>query len=235
MRGRAAHWIARELAAPAVDPLVDRALGAYGDVARGARGAATFYRGSSELSRSGRRGYRWDREADGPAAGARREAAAIKGEIWHGAGDRELAIGQIGSDLEALHVDIGRAASAGDANAQALLDVIGPTIVQWDTFVSHERSTVLAPWVTEWSTFETWWQRVRALRDAAKAKGIPLASPEMAPLPKTIWQRAESGTGTTLDVWISALKTVILGTMAIVGAAGFCSVVRDFSRRTEHS
>lgn len=220
MRGRAAHWIARELAAPAVDPLVDRALDVYGNVSRGARGAATFYRGSSELARYGRRG----------AASA--SATAVRGEIWHGAADRELAITQIGADLGALHVDVGRAASAGDANAAALLDVIGPTIVQWDTFVAHERATVLARWVTEWSTFETWWQRVRALRDAAKAKGVPLASPEMAPLPKTIWQRAETGTGTPVDVWISALKTVILGTMAIVGAAGFYSVVRDFSRRT---
>lgn len=191
------------------------------------RTAQTQARGAADAARSIWQGGRGLRELGGRRAYADR--AAMGGEFWHGASDRQAAIDQLDVDISALKHDL----TSGDlppVDVAWMAHIVQPTLDSWASFVDHERSSQLAAAMTEWSVFESWWERLRRLRELARSRGITLESPEPVRLPRTVWERAAAGTGSEADVWISALKTGILASMALVGAASLYTVVKDFRK-----
>lgn len=208
-----ATWCAHEAAATVTAPIVTRGARIYVAGQAAARGARFIYVGAEGVKSHGRRG----------------EQTISAGEWFHGSSDRMNAIAQLGIDFAALHGDLERHAISAQDAAWVITEVV-PTFQAWEAFVVRQANSSLAPWVTEWSVFETWEGRLRRLRELARARGLVLDSPDPMPLPKTIWQRGEQGEGSPLDTWFGLLKTAILGAVAITGFASFYIVLRDFHR-----
>lgn len=152
----------------------------------------------------------------------------VGGEWFHGPGDRAHALAQIGTDFQIFQTDITSVVSPHAPEDVAWVTMnVAPVIAEWLTFVTRVAQSKIAPYTTEWSVYAAWWERLHRLRDAARLRGIALASPEPVPLPKTVWQRGADGTGGSLDSAIVLGKTVVFAAIAITGLAGFYSVLRD--------
>ena len=202
--------VAYELAAPRVEQVRE----AQAKIIVAGDSARSIWRGGQGL-----------REMGG-GRGARHYSA---GEFWHGASDRRAAISQLAIDFKTFQHDLS-SGDLSDRDREWVATVCTPTFESWAAFAGTENASALAAAMTEWSVFESWWERLRRLRELARARHIQLESPEPVRLPRTVWERAATGTGSDADVWISALKTGILGAMAIVGAASLYSIVRDFKK-----
>lgn len=203
---RGLRWIGREIAIGIAAPVTNAAADGFAIAENGAIAADQAYRGA--------RGLR---------------STVIGGEFWHGGDDRRNAIAQLGLDFLAFHADVIRNAAQvpGGACVEWIADDVAPVLAEWQNFVARMAASTIAAYVTEWSVFETWFDRLARLRQAAKAKGIHLDSPEPTPLPQTVWQRGANGTGSSLDVWIAGGKTVVFGAIAVTGIAAFYSIIRD--------
>jgi hypothetical protein len=112
---------------------------------------------------------------------------------WHGASDRREALAQLRGDFDNLRADLSR------ADGSPVAPALAPTIAAFDAFYQAEMESTLAPWITEWSVFEAWKERIAWARMAARAAGVQLMSPEPVSLPKTTWERGEDGTGDRAD------------------------------------
>ena len=211
--GRGARWLAHEAAAEITQPYVERGarmvVGAWSarDHARHA------YRGAEIVKQDGRRG----------------ERMVSAGEWFHGLSDRQAAIGQLSSDFAALEGDLTLHATSPE-DAAWVASVVMPTLHDWQTFAERQKKSALSPWVTEWSVFETWQERLRRLRDLARSRGIHLDSPEPVRLPQTVWERGESGTGSGLDAWFGLAKAAIFGVIALTGVVGVVAIAKDLRR-----
>ncbi len=203
MSSRAARWLGKEIATGLAAPVTNAVADGYAIAENGYIAADQAYRGGRGLRR-----------------------VVVGGEFWHGGGDRRNALAQIGTDFITFHNDLIRNATS-DICVEWIKDDVAPTLAEWQNFVSRMAASSLASYVTEWSVFESWWNRLTKLRAAAKAKGIKLDSPDPEPLPQTVWQRGANGTGTSLDVWIAAGKTAVLGAIAVTGILAFYSISRD--------
>lgn len=211
--GAVATWCAHEVIADVTAPIVADAATAYVGIRDTQTAVRRIYVGAEGVRRDGRRG----------------ERMISAGEWFHGASDRSNALAQLGIDFAALHGDLNtHAVSATDA-AWVITEVV-PALSAWEAFVAREASSALAPWVTEWTVYETWWDRLTRLRELARARGIILESPDPLPLPKTIWQRGAHGEGSPLDTWFGLLKTAIFAAVALTGFASFYVILRDFHR-----
>lgn len=152
-----------------------------------------------------------------------RAPANVGGEFFHGPGDRKVALGILVDLAHGLEADIHQEKSKTDW----ITSVAQPTLNEFSGFAVHEWSVPLAAWVTEWSTYQAWYARLVSLRDAIIAQGITVTTPEPPALPTTIFQRAETGRGSSLDTVITAAKGVLYGSMAIIGLASMVHVVRS--------
>lgn len=217
---RGLRWIGKEIAIGLAAPVTNAAADGFAIASNGWIAADQARRGARGLSRSA---------ADLRAvrtARPREASVIVGGELWHGGDDRRNAIASIGLDFLAFHTDVIKNASS-DVCREWIADDVAPVLAEWQNFVARMAASTLAAYVTEWSVFETWFDRLVRLRQAAKAKGIHLDSPEPTPLPQTVWQRGANGTGSSLDVWIAGGKTVVFGAIAITGIAAFYSIIRD--------
>lgn len=192
----------------------DPALGAYASAAHAYGSARGVYRGT--------RGLRHE-------SGRSHDRVVSAGEWFHGPADRSAAVAQLATDYQTLTNDLAQVATSPD-DAAWTLAVIVPTLEEWRAFVHRVTQSDLASWVTEWTVFETWAERLRRLRELARARGIALESADPVPLPKTIWQRGAGGDGSRFDLLFALLRTVVYGAIAVTGAIGFYSVVRDVRR-----
>lgn len=208
--------IALSAAAPALNPAIVAAQrGRY--AGRSARSIAS---GAEGLVNAGHR----DPGAHDSAYGLGH--VVMGGEWFHGGTDRSNALAQLGIDWHAFTNDLhGPTVSATDATWIAA--DVQPAIDEWTKFVQRMAASPVASYVTEWSVFESWSERLRMLRALARARGILLTSSEPIPLPQTVWQRGSGGTGSSLDSWITAGKTLVFGAIAITGVIGFYSVAKD--------
>lgn len=229
--GRGTRWIvttvgkeiAYGLAAPIANIGADAAAGVLGawDLATDANaaqrrvraGVAGLHRTNGQSSRS--------RQADPATA-----ITAMGGEWFHGGGDRTNALAQIGLDFVAFRNEI-TSAHLSDADQLWVANEVAPALAEWTNFVERMANATIAPYVLEWSVFQSWWQRLHVLRQLARARGIVLSSPEPQPLPETVWERGAHGTGGQLDTAISLAKTAVFGIIAISGLLGFYAVARD--------
>lgn len=148
-------------------------------------------------------------------------ATLIGGEWFHGAGDRRVALAQLIQEFDALAADLaGMPADSGIAAALA------PTLDGFAAFAQSEARSTLAPWITEWSVYEIWYERLIWARLAARAAGVSLASPEPRPLPKTIFERGEDGTGSSTDRLVVFGRDAIKIGLGVVAALGIWRALR---------
>jgi len=210
----------------AVTRVLDPAMPAitmWGTFVRGAGGARKVYVGMQAFQDRGRT-----------------PLAQIGGEWWHSVSDRSLAIDRITTDFQALANDLAtwHAANVHDddpkdaaARAQWIAADVTPTINEWHTFADRERASWIRRFVTSWDAFEDWQDRLRRLRELARAHGVTLESPEPVPLPKTVWERGAKGDGTELASWLGLLKIAILAGIGITGAVTLYASARELNRR----
>lgn len=155
-----------------------------------------------------------------------RGVTRVAGEWWHGGSDRTNALAQLGIDFAALQNDL-TAQVTTPSDRQWMIADVAPVFAAWQTFLSRLAGSKLAAYVTEWSVFETWIQRLTRLREMARARGLVLTSAEPVPLPMTVWERGAKGTGTDLDTWVALGKTAVFGAIAVTGVVGFFAIMRD--------
>lgn len=140
----------------------------------------------------------------------------LVGSDWfHGAGDRRAALAQLRNDFDHIALDLSRVPT--DA---PILRALTPTLDGFDAFYAAETASTLAPWITEWSVFEDWKERVAWVRMAARAAGVTLTGSEPTNLPKTLWERGQDGTGTGTDrafVFGRDMLKIGLGVAAAIG------------------
>lgn len=161
--------------------------------------------------------------------------AKISGEWFHSGADRKLALDQITAGFQALTGEIlhGQHGNRDAARMRALgqwLEVdVAPTIAAWNTFAAREQSSWWVRAATSWETFLGWRERLRNLRQLARAHGIALQSPEPPPLPMTIWEKSDLGTGSEVAPWFGLAKLAIGGAIAVTGAITVYSVAREYT------
>lgn len=194
---------------------VSAVIGAARSIGRGAR---FFARGSEATRAMSGRGA-----GDG-AIGSRH--LVVAGEFLHGPGDRSAALASITADFVALQSDIEHGAQSPADAAWALGDIV-PALAAWNDFVSRERSSALAPYVTDWSAFTSWQERLVRLRELARARGIELGSPEPVPLPKTVWERGGEGSGNAVDKYMALVKWAVYAALGILGFASLYAALRS--------
>ncbi len=217
--------------------------GAIGWALRPAMPAITAVRTGMRAHDATRGMYRGTKMMDG-----RRVApmAQVGAEWWHGTGDRTRAMGQITADLHALVTDLmaqiqmRRRAVEENPSDAATLAFEGDTrwlqadvqtaLEQWKTFVARESESLWTLIATDWRAFVSWSERIRRLRELARARGFVLTSPDPGPLPKTIWERGEEGEGGPA-AWLGVLKVGVAAALGISGFIGLYTVVRAVARR----
>jgi hypothetical protein len=225
-----AQEVGIELALSAAAPALNPAIIAVARGRGGVRDARDIARGAEGLVNAG---YREPGSHD-LAYGLGH--AVMGGEWFHGGSDRSNALAQLGIDWHAFANDL-KAPTVSATDATWIAADVQPAIDEWAKFVQRMAASPVASYVTEWSVFESWSDRLRQLRALARARGILLTSAEPVPLPQTVWQRGASGTGSSLDAWITAGKTLVFGAIAITGVIGFYSLGRDvhgFIKRRRH-
>ena len=206
----------------ALGAIPDPVLEAYGHGAHAvgqaiavARGARWFAAGSTHL-----------RSSSGRSGSAR---TVVAGEFLHGPGDRAAAIGSLSADFAALKRDILTSARNPEDAAWALASVV-PQIAAWQGFVDNEKSSMLAPYLTDWSAFVTWQEKLVRLRELAAARGIALTSADPIPLPMTVWERTENGRGSGADRWLTLAKWTVYAALGLMGALSLYAALRAVRR-----
>ncbi len=204
---RAARWVAREVVTGLAAPITNCAADGFECAAAGVTAGRRAWVGGVGVH---------DAYAGKPLVG---------GEWSHGGADRRNALAQLGIDTQAFYDDLTRVAVA-DADVHWITTNVAPALAEWHNFVARMAASQLASYVTKWSVFEGWWQRLHRLRDEARARGITLTSPDPIPLPKTIWQRGADGTGSNFDAWVSLGRKSVFGAMTVIGLVGLYSMIR---------
>lgn len=210
----------------------DAALDAYGAGARAvarvgaiANGANRFVHGSQAVRVMGaNRSSRFGGGLASPTVGSADKSIMVMGEFFHGSGDRRAALDAIDADVATLQDDILRnATSPGDA-AWSLTEIV-PSVAAWHDFATRERESTLGAWITEWSAFKQWHAKIVRLRELARARGIALQSPDPIPLPETIWERGERGSGSGLDRAFTLAKWIAYAAIGVLGFASLYSAL----------
>lgn len=167
-----------------------------------------------------------------PVSGSSGEAPLyVAGELFHGPDERKRALAALATDFAALQNDLAISATGpGDADWVRL--VVVPILADWHTFMTGVNKTDLAVFTLEWSAVAEWHERLTRLRELARTRGIALVSPDPVDLPKTIWERGGSGTGSVADTTLSFLKVSVYGIIAITGFVGFFSIVKTWRDRS---
>lgn len=152
----------------------------------------------------------------------------VAGDLLHGDGDRVRALAQLETEWLTFSMDLLRAMNAGQRTYDQWVQVnVVPTLHDWEAFRAQEMAAWTTRLTTSWSAFEQWQERLRRLRELARVQGVELASPEPTPLPKTVWEKGEAGSGGTTDVLWTLLKTCVYAAVGITGVVTLYAVVRD--------
>jgi hypothetical protein len=158
---------------------------------------------------------------------------AVGQEFFHTVADRERAIMSLSTHFRALANDLAtwqaanKSAPTAASSAQWLDADVTPTLEEWKGFVDQQDASWWTKAATSWETFEEWWNRLRQLRTLARAHGIALESSEPVPLPKTIWQRADSGKGSEAAALLGVLKVGVFAALTVMGTVSLFTIVRD--------
>lgn len=225
------HWAIGWGADQAADYVRDQTIGAalrptmpyISDAYRAGRGAERLWVASRAI---------------GGRAEAQKPAAQIGQELFHTVADRERAIALLSTGFRTLANDIAVWQTSNSDHPEASIRAqwiaadVTPTLEEWNDFVAHEKRSWWTKLATSWETFEQWWGRLKQLRSLARAHGIMLQSAEPVPLPKTIWQQGAEGKGSEATAILGVLKIGAFTALAIMGAAGLYSAIRNIRART---
>ena len=224
------NWIASWSADQSIDYLRDRTVGAalrpvmpaVGDAFRAGRGAQRLWTATRVI---------------GGRAEAEKPPAQIGQDLFHTVADRDRAIVQLSTGFRSLTNDLAVWLTSNEEQpgatktAQWIAADITPTLEEWKTFTSREQKSWWTKLATSWETFEGWWKRLKQLRSLARAHGVTLQSADPMPLPKTIWQHSEAGTGSEATAILGVLKIGAFTALGIMGAAGLYAAIRSLSAR----
>lgn len=196
--------------------------------ARALRPIAPALDASSRLRRGARDAWRGASLLGGRGA-AEVPLHQVGGEWFHSVADRRLAIAQLTSEFQVLANDLAGWINPrkDTAAAQWVAADVTPLFEEWRTFADRENASWWTSAATSWEAFEGWHERLRHLRELARAHGIALSSAEPAPLPRTIWQQGAAGQGTAAASWAGVLKVAIAAAIGITGFVGLYAVLRD--------
>ncbi len=164
---------------------------------------------------------------------SRREVAEqvlIGGEFYHSDNDREQALAMLDREIGRLRAEVEPRASAVAAPIALTrwwqIDVL-PILSEWAGFREHQAS-----WfhrlATEWAVYETWLGKIRSIRSGARALGIQLSEPEPGVLPRTVFERGASGSGTTLASAWTVGRVLLYTAVGIAGVLSLHTVWREF-------
>jgi hypothetical protein len=227
------HWALDWGASHAVGYVHDHTVGAalrlvlpvVGDVMSAQRGAERLWYASRGIGGRGE---------------AAKPAARIGQELIHTVSDRDRALRQISTGFQALVNDliVWQAANKDHPEANVTLQWfaadVTPTLEEWAAFVVHQRKSWWIRIATSWEAMENWWERLKQLRSLARVHGITLQSTEPVPLPKTIWQKSETGKGSEATAVLGVLKIVALSAVGFMGAVGLYKSIRSLQARASH-
>lgn len=217
------HAVARARASAyeRMSDAVGPTVGAFGEAHDAARGAARAYRATNEIKADRR-----TRERD-----ARGVQPVSAGEWFHGPEERRRALASLATDYAAFRNDLAITATPNNGDDAWLRAVVDPVLVEWERFLAHVNASDLSIFTLEWNALEEWHERLARLRELARTRGMALASPDPVRLPKTIWERGGSGSGSAADTAVSFLKVGVLAVIAATGFVGFFSVIRTWRDR----
>jgi hypothetical protein len=168
---------------------------------------------------------------------AEKSVAVVGQEFFHTGSDRTRAIVTLSTSFQALANDLAvwHAAHMDAQNATALAQWlhadVTPTLEEWNLFAAREAGSWWRKVATSWGTFENWMLRLRQLRALARAHGVVLQSSEPPPLPKTVFQRSEEGSGSDGATILGVLKIGAAAAITIMGAIGVFAVTRELVRK----
>lgn len=217
---RDAHFVAAWAEDAAVKRAIDSAapaIGVAGSIKRGYDGTRKVISGA-QLVRANRR-------------------HAVGQDWFHSVKDRQRALDSITAGLTQIATEIVQwhdqhpEQMQRESSVQWVESDVLPTVREWNEFASRERASWLVRAATSWGTFVHWQERVRNLRQLARAHGIVLETPELEPLPKTIWEESDNGTGNQVSSWLGIGKLVFGAAVTIAGAATVISVVRSLRKQ----
>lgn len=178
--------------------------------------------------------YATARFADQYRAAGRERVGA---ELWHSSEDRLRAVQEIAGEFQAFQSDLAQGLAARAAARKATdtspsdeiwvkADIV-PTLTEWQAFAARETSSWITRFTTTWEVYEDWKDKLRHLRALARAHGLILTSPEPRDLPRTVWDRGTSGSGSMTDTWLGAAKVVVLAAVGVTGFVTLYSAIRD--------
>jgi hypothetical protein len=158
----------------------------------------------------------------------------IGGELYHSDGDRERALAELDQEIVRLRAEIEPRVTAIAAPHQAAqwwrIDVL-PTLSEWATFREHQ-SSWFSRLATEWAVYEQWLSRIRSIRSGARTLGIVLSGPEPDALPRTVFERGASGSGTTLASAWTVGRVLLYTAVGIAGVLSLRTVWRELRSPT---
>jgi len=183
--------------------------------------------------------------------------ARVGNAVYHTVGDRDDALKALDLGFTQAYAEIGHkigvlpdAGSAERVKAHPAeyawwTAAVVPLMHQWRDFHAERSGTGRtgpAPgyvaygtqFETDWSVYEAWQDKLRGLRDGARAMGIKLETPTPAPLPTTVVKdvadagsylahKAKDAVG---DVWDLG-KVAIYGGLALLGVVAVGSLVSN--------
>lgn len=213
------HLVAAYATDEALDYARDRTIGTtarailptYDAMSRVATGARDAYRGSKLFRDRGATPY-----------------AKVGSDWFHSIADRQRAVAQISTDFQTFTNDLASWIPGHDAAAAQWVDAsVTLTLKEWATFAAHESSSWWVKAATNWTAFEEWQERLKRLRELARAHGIVLSSAEPVDLPRTVWEQGANGEGNQVASILGVLKVAAVGALAITGAMTLLSGLRD--------
>lgn len=162
--------------------------------------------------------------------------AIVGAAWWHSISDRRAVIASLSSDYRTFANEVAAAAAARaeperSADLAWIAASVAPTLEGWAAFSSAEAASWWTMAATDWEAFKSWRDRLVRLRELAAARGLHLATPDPAELPRTIWEAGATGTGGTAAAWLGVLKIAVVGAIGVTGAVAMYSAVRDLRRR----
>ncbi len=168
---------------------------------------------------------------------ARGGASRVGGEFYHDDQDRLDVLARLGADFDRLRADVEPAATApgvAEARSQWWTADVLPALAEWADFRARE-SSWLARFATEWSAYEQWWRRLKAMRSDARVQGIALHSPEPTPIPRTLFERGSTGLGDRVDtVWTTG-RVILYAALGITGVLALRTAWKDLREFREQT
>lgn len=170
---------------------------------------------------------------------AEKTPTQIGQDLFHTVADRDRAILQLTTGFRSLARDLAVWQTSNMAHpdaskiAQWIAADVTTTLEEWKAFVEREKKSWWTKLATSWETFEGWWERLKQLRSLARAHGVTLQSADPMPLPKTIWQHSEDGTGSEAIAILGVLKIGALTALGLMGAAGLYGAIRNIRAKAQ--